>query len=95
MNLIIKQPSAWVPIVMSVAMLAFILIYIVMFGIVYHEDEGTPAHIFQLWLVIEVFLIAYFVIKWLPQKPKETLIVLVIQIVAVLAACFPVFYYGF
>ena len=93
MNSIIKNPSAWIPIAMSLSMLAYIISYIMIFGIVYHEDEGTPAHLFQLWLVLEVLMVAFFAIKWLPKTPKQALFVLAIQIVAILAACAPVFYF--
>ena len=96
MNLLIKEPSAWIPIVLSLGTMAFIVTYISIFGIAAPSpdaDEGTPAHLFQIWLVLEVLMVAFFAIKWLPQRPKEALFVLVIQIVAVLAACAPVFYF--
>ncbi|MDO8548338.1 MAG: hypothetical protein Q7R71_01560 [bacterium] len=92
MNLL-KQPSAWIPIALSLAMLAYILIYISMLGIIHETDEGTGAHLFQIWLVLEVPMVAFFAVKWLPQRPKQALVVLAIQIVAVLAACAPVFYF--
>ncbi len=91
---IIKQPAAWLPIAISLAMLTFILSYIAIFGIVYHEDEGTPAHLFQLWLVLEVLMVAFFAIKRLLREPRQALIILVIQIVAVLVACAPIFYFN-
>ena len=39
----------------------------------------------------EVVMVAFFAIKWLPQAPKQALVVLTIQIVAALAACVPVY----
>lgn len=90
-----KRPSAWVPIALSLAMLAFILTLLAIHGVPTPEqnkDEGVGAHLFQLWLVLEVLMIAFFAIKWLPQTPRPALAVLAVQIVAVLAACFPVFY---
>jgi len=77
MTSLLKKPSAWVPI----AMLAFILVYLSRYGIVQQEDEGTPAHIFQLWMVVEVLAVAFFAITWLPRNPKQTLMVLALQIV--------------
>jgi hypothetical protein len=59
----------------------------------HQPDEGTGAHLFQIWLVLEVFMVGFFAVKWLPQKPKDTLFVLAIQIVAVLIVCAPVFYF--
>ncbi len=48
--------------------------------------KGTGAHLFQLWIVLEVFAVSFFAIKWLPQRPKQALFVLALQ---VLAAFFP------
>lgn len=94
MNSTIKHPSAWIPIALSLAVLATFLIGIAIFGAPAREpDEGTGAHLFQIWLVVEILMMAFFAIKWLPQKPLQALVILAIQIVAVLAACFPVFFF--
>ena len=37
------QPSAWLPFVMSLAALAFLLGYVTIFGIARHAEEGAPA----------------------------------------------------
>lgn len=95
MNPTIKHPSAWIPIAMSLTVLASILIYMTLSGpLVREADEGTGAHLFQLWLVLEVLVIAFFALKWLPQRPKQAFFIIVTQIIAVLAACFPVFYFN-
>ena len=69
---------------MSLAALAMILGYVAMFGTAQNRngDEGAPAHIFQLTMILQLPIAAYFAIKWLPKRPKETLIVLVLQAVA-------------
>ena len=51
-NSLLKQPSAWIPVAMSFAALVMLLGYVAIFGIVQHEDEGAPAHIFQLIMVM-------------------------------------------
>jgi len=79
---LLKQPSAWIPLVMSLAALTFLLVYVAIFGIVHHADEGTPAHIFQLIMVAQMPIVVYFAIKWLPKKPKQSLLVLAAQAVA-------------
>lgn len=81
-NFLLKQPSAWVPLAMSLAALAMILGYVVIFGFVHHADEGAPAHIFQLLMMIQLPFIAYFAIKWLPKRTKQSLIILALQAVA-------------
>jgi len=89
---LIKEPSAWLPIALSLAALATMLIFFAIFGVPAREvDEGTAAHLFQIWLVLEVMMVAFFAIKWLPQRPRQTLVVLALQIAAVIAACTPVY----
>ena len=77
-----KQPSAWIPLAMSFAALAMILIYVAIFGIVHNQDEGTPAHIFQLIMVTQLPIAGYFAVRWLPKQPKQSLMVLAFQAVA-------------
>jgi hypothetical protein len=77
-----KQPTAWIPLVMSFAALAMILGYVAMFGIVHNEDEGAPARIFQLIMIAQLPIAAFFGLSWIAKKPKETLIVLVVQAIA-------------
>jgi len=84
MNSILKKPSAWIPIVIPLIFFAYLVIYITIFGIVREEDEGTGAHLFQLWLVLEPLMIGFFAVKWLPRAPKQALLILALQIVAAL-----------
>lgn len=93
MNLstLIKKPSAFLPIVMSLAALATVLIFLAMFGIVHEPDEGTAAHIWQLLMGLQLPVIAFFAIKWLPHAPRQALIILALQAVAALAAMAPVY----
>ena len=74
-----KQPAAWMPLAMSLAALAFLLGYVTIFGIVQHEDEGAPARIFQLIMLAQLPISAYFAIKWLPKKTGASLLVLTLQ----------------
>jgi hypothetical protein len=94
MNLstMLKQPSAFLPIAMSFAALVTVLTHIVMFGIAREADEGAAAHIFQLLMVAEVPIVAFFANKWLPQLPRQALQVLALQVSAALAALAPVFF---
>lgn len=92
MSSTIKLPSAWVPIVLSLVMLAIMIMFFVVSGPPVPEaDEGVGAYLFQLWLVLEVFMIVFFAFKWLSQRPKQTFLILAIQIIAVLVVCAPVF----
>lgn len=89
-----KRPSAWVPVAMSLAALATVLIHIARFGAAREADEGAAAHIWQILMVAQVPVMAFFAIKWLPQTPKRALLVLTLQIGAALAALAPVFYFN-
>lgn len=89
--LAIKHPSALIPLAMSFAALALVLVHTAVYGIVREADEGTPAHIFQLLLVAQLPFVAFFAIEWLPRNPRSAMLVLALQAAAALAALAPVF----
>jgi len=86
-----KQPSAYLPVAMSLVALATVLGSVAIFGVVRGGDEGTAAHIFQLLIAAQVPIVAYFVIKWVPRAPRQALMVLALQFAAGIAALAPVF----
>ena len=86
-----KQPSAFLPLAMSLAALAMLLGYVAIFGVAQHEDERAPARIFQLLLVLQLPIVAFFAIKWLPQAPKQALRILALQAGAWITAIGAVF----
>jgi hypothetical protein len=90
---LIKRPIAWVPIAMSLAILVMVVTTLGVSGVARQADEGAAAHIFQLWLVIEVVAVAAFAVEWLPRRPRAAFSVLIVQILCALAACGPVFYF--
>jgi hypothetical protein len=79
---------------MSLAALATIIVYIALHGPAPQADEGAAAHIWQLLMVCQLPIIAFFAIKWIPQSPKRALLILGLQLVAALAATAPVFLLG-
>jgi len=81
-NSLLRQPSAWIPLAMSGAALAFLLGNAAISGTGYHQDEGAPARIFQLIMLAELPIAACFAIKWLPREPRHSLIVLALQVIA-------------
>ena len=91
MNSTLRQPSAFLPIAMSLVALALVLSHVALFGVVHQADEGAVAHIWQLLMAVQVLIIAFFSIRYVPQRPKQALLVLALQILAALAACAPVF----
>lgn len=90
----VKQPTALIPIVMSLAALVTLLCHIALYGVAREADEGAAAHIWQLLMAGQLPVIAYYVVKGLPKAPAKTLQVLGLQIGAALAALAPVYYLG-
>jgi hypothetical protein len=90
----LKKPSAFLPVVMSLGALATVLIFLALHGVVHEPDEGTAAHIWQLLMAVQAPIIAFFAIKWLPRAPRQALYVLALQAIAALAALAPVFLLG-
>ena len=70
LSTLIKKPSAFLPIVMSLAALATLLFFLARFGVVHETDEGAAAHIWQLLMGLQLPVIAFFAIKWLPRTPQ-------------------------
>ena len=92
-SLLLKRPSALLPLAMSLAALATVIAYAAMFGTARQTDEGTAAHLWQLLMAGQVPIVAFFAIKWLPAAPRQALSILALQIGAALAALFPVWWF--
>jgi hypothetical protein len=90
---LLRRPSAFIPVAMSVGALATVMVYAAMFGVARQEDEGTAAHLWQLLMAGQLPVVAFFGIKWLPIEPRQALQVLSLQAVAALAAMFPVWWF--
>lgn len=88
---ILKHPSAYLPVAMSLAALATVLLHVVIFGAAREADEGAAAHLFQLLLVAQLPIVAVFAITWLPRSPRQAWRILALQAAAGLAALAPVF----
>ena len=88
---IIRQPSAFVPVAMSLAALSIVMLHLARYGPAPQADEGTSAHLWQLLMAAQIPIMAFFAIKWLPRAPKEALPVIALQIAAVILAAAPVF----
>ena len=84
--LLMRQPSAVLPIAMSLAALALVLGHAAIYGVVQEADEGTLAHIFQLLMAGQIPIVAYFALKWLPRDSGQGFRVLAWQASAALAA---------
>jgi hypothetical protein len=87
-----RQPTALVPLGMSLAALALVLGHAVTVGVVHEADEGAAAHLFQLLMLGQVPLVGYFALRWLPRAPSQALRVLALQAGVILAAFAAVYF---
>ena len=87
----VRRPSAFLPVAMSLAALATIVIFLVVHGTAAQADEGAAAHLWQLLMVAQIPIIAFFAIKWVPQSPRQAVPILLLPLCAALAAMLPVF----
>ena len=88
---ILKHPSAFLPVAMSLVALATVLIFVALHGTAPQTDEGAAAHIWQLLMAAQAPIVLYFAIKWVPQSPRRAVPILALQVGAALAAMAPVF----
>jgi len=90
MSAVLKLPSAILPLAMSLAALAVVLLHLGFAGTAPRADEGPAAHAFQLLLAGQAPVVAFFAIKWLPRLPGETLMMIGLQAGAAMLALAPV-----
>jgi hypothetical protein len=87
----LKHPSAFLPVVMSLGALATVAVFIALHGTAPQEDEGTAAHIWQLLIAAQAPIALFFAIKWVPRSRRQAVPILALQVGAALAAVAPVF----
>jgi hypothetical protein len=93
MNLfpLLRRPSAFLPIAMSLGALATVLGFLALHGPAPQADEGAAAHVWQVLMACQVPIVVFFVFKWVPQSTRQAVSILALQVGAALAAMTPVF----
>jgi hypothetical protein len=91
-GVVIRRPTAFLPLAMSLTALAVVLGHAAVFGVVHEADEGAAAHLWQLLIAGQVPLVAFFAIKWLPRATRQTLLILAMLAGATLANFAAVFF---
>ena len=86
----LKHPSAFLPVAMSLGALATVLMFVALHGTAPQADEGTAAHIWQLLMAAQVPIVFFFAVKWLPRSPRQAVPILGLQVGAALVAAMPV-----
>ncbi|MES1245307.1 MAG: hypothetical protein ABUT39_27135 [Acidobacteriota bacterium] len=87
----LKRPSAFLPVLMSLGALAVVLAYLALNGPAPQADEGAAAHLWQLLMAAQAPIVLFFAVKWLPRSPRQAMSILGLQVAAALVAMAPVF----
>ena len=82
---LLRQPSAYIPLAMSLAALAIVYGHAAVYGILHEVDEGAAAHLWQILMAAQLPFVAYFSLKWILRQPAETLKVLALLVVTWIA----------
>ena len=90
LGFLLKRPSAWTPVAMSLAALALVLGVLITRGSSPAADEGAEAHLWQLLMAAQLPVIAFFAFRWGPRAPRPAIAVLALQVLSALAAAAPV-----
>ncbi len=91
---ITRQPSAFLPLAMSLTALTMVLAHVAIYGAVREADEGATAHLWQILIAAQIPVVAFFAIKSLRQAPGPTVKVVALQAGAVLANIAAVFFFN-
>ena len=81
---LMRHPTGYLPVVMSLGALAMIVWFVAVYGVVQQPDEGAQAHLWQFLVAGQVPLMAYFAFRWLPKAPRPALVVLALQAAAIM-----------
>lgn len=77
MDVSLRHPSACIPLLLSgVVFIAVLLSLAGLFQI--------APYILQTWIIIEIFLIIFFALKWMPRKAHRAFRIILIQIAGIL-----------
>ncbi len=88
---VLKHPSAFLPLAMSLGALATVVGFLALHGAAPQADEGAAAHVWQLLMAAQVPIVVFFAFKWVPRSPRQAVPILALQVGAALAAMVPVF----
>ena len=91
---LLRKPSAFLPITMSMLALGLVIAQISLYGIAPKHDEGAAAHIFQLLIAAQLPVILLFAMRSAPKEPKGSITVIGLQMFSALMALTPVWYFN-
>lgn len=91
--------SGWIPLLMSGAATAILVGYLatgphephlVMEHGIARPDESATARLWQLLIVLQLPVMGWFGVKWLPRQPRQAAAMLAVHALAIVAAAVPV-----
>lgn len=85
--------SGWAPVAMSAAALAAVAVHLLTSGRAPQADEGTAAHLWQLLMAGQLPVIAWFVVRWVPERGRPALAVMAVHVAAMSVAALPVWWF--
>jgi hypothetical protein len=88
----LRQPSAFLPLLISLAALAVVLGHVAAYGIIREADEGAAAHIWQILTALELPLVLVFAFRWWTRARRQTLLVLALLAATTAANCAAVYF---
>jgi len=88
---ILKRPSAYLPIAMSLIAAAIVGVQLMAHGAAAEPDEVAAAHLWQILMAAQLPMVAFFAIRWGSRAPRATMIIIAIQLAAALVALAPVY----
>ena len=93
---LLNLPSAWLPLVLSFAVILMLIGFLVFVGKpeIPAQDEGVGAHMFQILMGAQLPIVGYFMLRWLPRYPAKGMVVLALVLVGWVLACLPVYLLG-
>lgn len=81
-----RQPSALIPLALSVTALVMVLGAVAMnHGPIHQTDEGAVAHLWQIMMALQLPTLFFFAVRWLRRAPKPALKVMALQAGVVVA----------
>jgi hypothetical protein len=85
-----KEPSAMIPVIMSLGALVLVGIQLGIHGLAPERDEGAVVHLWQVLMVAQLPVIGFFAFRWLRRAPWQAGTVLVVQALSWATAVMPV-----
>jgi len=82
--------SGFIPIYLSLAALAVVVLSIILNGVTPGRDEDAFAHIYQILIAAEVPVVGFFVVRWIRTSFWLCFRILVVQAIALATALLPV-----